>query len=218
MGVLSKGPSLSQPIQSKDALTRHPRAAFDKLVLVITRTPLARAAASVILAGALVVGTAGCTFVSRQATLIQYDPSDGVGANLGSVQIRNAIGLIDDEGDVSLVVAIVNSGTQSAKVALQFESNGDKTTVTKTVAAGKTASFGHFEGEDQIVILNPGVPAGGLLPVYVQYGDNPGVQMLVPVLDPVGDYEGLGPVVATPTPTPTPTPAVEPAPAETPAP
>lgn len=185
---------------------------------MITRSPLARAAASVILAGALLVGTAGCTFISTQATLIEYDPSDGVGANIGNVQVRNVIGLINEDGDaISLLVTIVNSGTESAKVALQFDADGEKTTVEKTVPAGETVSFGNFTGEPQILVENADVAAGALLPVYVQYGDHEGVQMLVPVLEAVGDYEGLAPRVA-PTPTPTPTVEPTPAPTETPAP
>ena len=100
------------------------------------RTPLARAAASVILAGALIVGTAGCTFVSRQATLIQYDPSDGVGANVGNVQVRNVIGLIGEDGAISLLVTMANRGADAANVNFQFESGGQKTTVTKRVEGG----------------------------------------------------------------------------------
>ena len=185
---------------------------------MITRTPLARAAASVILAGALIVGTAGCTFVSRQATLIQYDPSDGVGANVGNVQVRNVIGLIGEDGAISLLITMANRGADAANVNFQFESGGEKTTVTKRVEGGKTVSFGNYEGEDQILVIDSGVPAGALLPVYVQYGDNEGTQMMVPVLEAVGDYAGLEPVLPTPTPTPTPTVALEPAPEETPAP
>ncbi len=158
------------------------------------RTSAARAAASMILAGALLVGTAGCTFISKQATLIQYDPSDGVGTNIGAVQVRNVIGIINEDGHaISLLVTLVNSGKRSAAVNLQFESGGEKTTVTKAVNANSVSTYGTMPDEDQIIILNPDVAAGELVAVYVQYGDNPGVQLLVPVLDAVGDYAELAP-------------------------
>lgn len=161
-----------------------------------SRTPLARAAASVVLAVALLAGTAGCTFISRQATLIQYDPSNGVGATVGDVQVRNAIALINEDGSaVSLLVSLVNSGTENVSVKLQYESNGQKRTDIKAVAAGEVASFGNTEADEQIVVLNPGVDSGALMPVYVQYGDNPGTELMVPVLPPDGAYDGLGPDV-----------------------
>jgi len=164
-------------------------------VVVITRNPLARAAAAVVLAGALLVGTAGCTFISRQATLIQYDPSDGVGADIGNVRLLNVIGIVNEDGHaISLLLTMVNSGTKIANVGLQFESGGEKITVTKSVRAGETVTYGTTPDDpNQIVILNPDIPAGALLPVYVQYGDNPGVQMLVPVLEATGPYEKLAP-------------------------
>ena len=45
------------------------------------------------------------------------------------------------------------------------------------------ASYGTTPDDTQIIILNPGVKVGGLLPVYFQYGDNEGKQLLVPVMN-----------------------------------
>ena len=161
---------------------------------MITRTPVARVVASLVLAAALLAGTAGCTFISTQATLIQYDPGNGVGANVGDVQVRNAIALISDDGRaVSLLVTLVNSGTDDVSVSLQYESDGEKRTDIKAVKAGAAASFGNVVGEDQIIIMNPGVAAGDLLPVYVQYGDFMGKQLPVPVLEATGAYKELKP-------------------------
>jgi len=128
------------------------------------------------------------------STLIQYDPSDGVGTNVGDLNIRNAIALISKDGKaVSLLITIINSGSRSALVTLQFQSGGKKTTVQKPVFAGKVASFGNTPDEEQLIVLNPGVKAGELFPVYVQSGDNPGTQLLVPVLEPTGEYSTLAP-------------------------
>ena len=158
------------------------------------RTPVTRAVASIILAAAVLTGTAGCTFFATQATLIQYDPSNGVGANIGDVQVRNAIALISDDGRaVSLLVTLVNSGRKDVSITLQYESGGEKRTDLKAVAGGEAASFGNVVGEDQIVVLNPGVEAGALFPVYVQYEDFEGKQLMVPVLEATGTYEELKP-------------------------
>jgi len=155
-----------------------------KLVRVIARSAAARAAASVVLAGALLVGTAGCTFISQQATLIQYDPSDGIGTTVGDVDVRNAVALINEDGRaISLMITLVNSGSKIANVDLQYLSGGEKTTTTKSVRAGAVATYGTKPDEPQIIILNPGVDLGALLPVYVQYGDHEGKEILVPVLN-----------------------------------
>lgn len=161
---------------------------------MITRTPVARAVASVVLAASLLAGTAGCTFLSTQATLIQYDPGSGVGANVGDVQVRNAIGIITEDGSaISLLVTLVNSGSDDVSVSLQFESDGEKRTDIKAVTSGAAASFGNVIGQDQIIIANPGVEAGDLVPVYVQYGSFQGKELLVPVLGATGVYADLGP-------------------------
>ena len=153
--------------------------------------------ASIVLAAVVLTGTAGCTFFATQATLIQYDPSNGVGANIGDVQVRNAIALISDDGRaVSLLVTLVNSGQENVRVTLQYESGGEKSTDVKSVAAGEAASFGNVIGEDQIIVLDPGVDAGALFPLYVQYGEFQGEQLMVPVLEATGTYEELKPADA----------------------
>jgi hypothetical protein len=163
---------------------------------VIARSAAARAAASVVLAGALLVGTTGCTFVSTQATLIQYDPSDGVGIDVGSVQVRNAIALINEDGRAaSLMITLVNSGSRTANVNLQYESSGEKITTTKSVNPDQVSTYGTSVDDTQIIILNPGVKAGALFPVYIQYGKHEGRELLVPVLTAENhpEYEALVP-------------------------
>ena len=157
-----------------------------------TRNPLARAAASVVIAAALLAGTAGCTFVTRQATLIEYNPGNGVAGKVGSVELRNVVAISGDDGKtVSLLITLINSGTDDATVQLQFESGGEPLNDLKAVKAGEALAFGN-EGEEQIVVPNPGVELGALMPVYAQYGDNEGVQLMVPVLAADGIYDGLG--------------------------
>jgi hypothetical protein len=136
----------------------------------------------------------GCVFFTPQATLIQYDPSDGVSATVGDVDFRNVVGIINEDGHaISLMMTLVNTGDKRANVNIQFESGGEKKTVTESVQRGSTVSFGTGGDTEQIIVLNPSVGAGELLPVYVQYGDHEGAEMLVPVLDATGDYAELAP-------------------------
>jgi len=178
----------------------------------------------VVLAGALLAGTAGCTFMSQQATLIQYDPSDGVGATVGDIKLSNVIALASNDGKAySLLVTFINSGLKPATLSLQFESSGQKTTITELVGAGQALSFGNQVGQPQIIILNPGVEIGALYPIYVQTGTVPGKQMLVPVLPAdLAQYSALKPPeglhLPVPTSTPTGTPVATPQPTATPAP
>ncbi|MCU1578237.1 MAG: hypothetical protein JWP19_441 [Rhodoglobus sp.] len=137
-----------------------------------------------ILAGALLAGTSGCTFMAQQATLIHYDPSDGVGTTVGDVDVRNVIALASDDGKAfSLLVTFINKGSKIANVNLQYVSGTGKTAIMKSVRSSDTASFGNAVGQPQIIILNPGVKPGALYPVYFQVGDSPGKELLVPVLD-----------------------------------
>ena len=167
---------------------------FGKLSHVITRTLFARGAASLILAGALVLGTAGCTFITSQATLNEYDPTDGVAASLGDIQVRNVVGIIGDDGHaINLMITIVNEGSADHLLNIQFTAGGEKTTVAKIAKAGTTTTFGTTPDEEQIVVLNPDVAAGALLPVYLQWGKEAGREILVPVLEATGDYAELAP-------------------------
>jgi hypothetical protein len=132
--------------------------------------------------------------MTPKATLIQYDPSDGIGASIGDVKVRNALGIAGEDGHaISLMITLVNSGDRAAGVRLQYLSGGEDTTTIVRVGAGETVSVGNEPGGDQIVILNPDVAAGELLPVYVQYGSHEGVNMLVPVVEATGIYEELSP-------------------------
>lgn len=168
---------------------------------MIARSAAARVAASAVLAGALLLSTTGCTFIANQATLIQYDPSDGVGTTVGSVKVRNAIALLNDDGSAaSLMITLVNDGADIANVALQYGENGETVTTKKSVLPGDVAEYGTTPDGTQIVILNPGVKAGALLPVYIQYGDNEGKELLVPVMTAAGN-EAYADLIPTAVPT-----------------
>ena len=130
------------------------------------------------------------------ATLIEYDPSDGVGASVGDVKILNALVLLSDDGTTgSLLVTFVNSGSSSAPLNLQYVDGGLKTTTRQILSEGST-SFG-YSGEEQIRIDSIDAEAGSLFPVYFQYGDFDGSEVLVPVFPAdAPHYEGLAPTSA----------------------
>ncbi len=147
----------------------------------------ARGAASVILAAAVLMSTAGCTFFAPQTTLKPYDPSDGVNTQIGDVYIRNVLLLVGQDGDASLLANVVNETDNGVNVTFQYEgksTDGTSAKVDDTVFAnpGKSASVGGQN--DPRVILTGATPTPGtLFPIFVQYGDQTGKQLLVPVLD-----------------------------------
>lgn len=165
-----------------------------------------RLVASVALAGALLLGTTGCTLGAVTGTLVHYQPSDGVAANVGDVKVRNLLGLSENGEDVSLVMSIINSGTSAAQVDFQYEdSSGTKSTITITVPASSSLHVGGTGEEDaRAVLRDAGVVIGSLVNVYIQYGDHQGQQVKVPVLD--GSLEEYSTLLPEPLPTFTATP------------
>jgi hypothetical protein len=172
-----------------------------------------RTTLSAALAATLLLATTGCTFVAEIATLEQYDPSDGVGATIGDVQVRNMLGLSEDGERVSLIFGANNTGTENVRMTIAL-AEGATPAKRVRLPAGALTSFGS-EGQQQIVLEGVGAQLGGLLPVYVQYGEEPGRLLQVPVMDAaLSEYATL-----LPSPTPTPEPlAPTPTPTETAAP
>jgi hypothetical protein len=165
-----------------------------------------RRVAAVAVAAAIVLGTSGCTFFARQATLIPYQPSDGVAAHVGDVKFRNIIGLSKDGKDVALVFSTINESQTSAAITIQYDAGGEKQ--TRTIFAGSGLNSFGAEGE-QIVLRGIDAEVGSLVPIYFQYGDNEGQQVLVPVTNAsLEEHEGLLP---SPEPTPAPTKSAKPA-------
>ncbi|QHC59642.1 hypothetical protein [Rathayibacter sp. VKM Ac-2760] len=167
----------------------------------------ARIAASVVLAVGVAFATAGCNLVAPQATRNSYDPSDGVGATVGDLAIRNAM-IISEDGEVgTLVVSLVNDTDETLSVEVQYEATSGRTSDTVDAVPGRTevrpdsTEAVHMEGLDTI--------PGSLFPVYFQYGSEEGKEVLVPVLtNALEAYATLTPAPsASPTLTPTPDPA-----------
>ncbi|HLP23116.1 MAG TPA: hypothetical protein VK139_03635 [Microbacteriaceae bacterium] len=151
--------------------------------------------AAVAVAAGLVLGLTGCGMVTPVATNIHYDPSDGSGVNVGELHLRNLMVVTShteygaEEG--SLVFTAVNPTSEERVITMQYGEGSDKQTVEVTVAAGSSLILGVGD-EKPITITNLTVPAGGILPMYVQSGSDAGRMVNVPVLDTtLAEYEGL---------------------------
>ncbi len=140
----------------------------------------ARLAASVVLALGIAVGASGCALITYQATTEPYDPSDGVSANVGELDLRNILVVSEDGTDGNLVLTIVNTGTEDVELGVQVGAGGGDTQFIE-VDAGATVALG--ESEDPLLLEGIDTPPGALVPVFFQYGSVEGVENLVPVLD-----------------------------------
>jgi hypothetical protein len=168
-----------------------------------------RIAAAAALAAVLALGTAGCTFIAPQASLIKYNASDGVDFNVGKVQVRNAFVISPKGTDGNFVGVVINTSKSNVTLELQFTSHGSKSvTVESKLTPGEVISYGN-PGVKQLVFRNAGVKPGALMKVFVQYGSEQGKNEVLPVLTGTQSYyNGLAPSPApAPSSTATPTPA-----------
>lgn len=141
-----------------------------------------RVAASIALAAALMLGATGCTFSANIATEKPYDPSDGVGAEVGELSIRNALLIGDDPEELNLVMTVVSAADTDRRVTVQWEADGERVTEEIFVGANGRTAFGGPE-QDQVLITGSGATIGGLVPVFFAYPGTEGVEVLIPVLD-----------------------------------
>jgi hypothetical protein len=154
------------------------------------------------------------------ATEIPYDASDGQSVTVGDIKVRNAMAISKDGVDVSLVMVVVNGGTSTEVVtfAYGFDESSSTTnaaasqkSVTVTVEAGQSISFGAGEDGGQLLLTDANAELGALMPLFVQYGDETGKIVRIPVLDnSLPGYEDLLPTTpATPKPDATAKPPVD---------
>jgi len=178
--------------------------------------------ATVVVAAGILLGTTGCNLYAPQATTIKYDASDGVSGDVGDLAIRNAMLITADGENANLVVHVVNSSDEDIDLLVQYEGVDEKVDTSVLIEANSTTEIGTTDGEN-VGIESLNASAGSLFPVYFQYGDLTGTELLVPVLDgTLTEYSTLvpTPAVAEPTeaPAPTETPAATATPEATPAP
>ncbi|GAA3941816.1 DNA modification methylase [Microbacterium soli] len=140
----------------------------------------ARLTAAVALGTTIVLGASGCTFLTHQATTIEYPASDGVNVDAtgGPVVVRNALIIATDDGSAgNLVAAFVNEGDETASVSIDVE--GRRFTVR--VPAKDAVSLG--ADEDPLLIEGLGVEPGATVEMLFRSGGEEADPVSVPVLD-----------------------------------
>lgn len=153
-----------------------------------------RFSAPLALAAALMVGASGCTLSAEVATMKVYDPSDGVGADLGNLALRNILLISNDQGQANLVMTVVNSGGEDVSLNVQFDNGVERTTSSLTITGFPVRTRIGDDPSEGIVLSGPDVVVGGLFPIYFEYGSFPGELIYVPVLDgTLAEYELLVP-------------------------
>ncbi|TFB66093.1 hypothetical protein E3N86_01665 [Cryobacterium sp. Hz7] len=141
----------------------------------------ARIIVSVVVATGILLGTSGCNLLAPQSTTAKYDASDGVSGNVGDLAIRNAMLLSDDGNIANLVVTVVNLGDSAHNLNVQYDDGTEKFTQEVNVDANSSVTFGTPDAPTVTVAAD--VAPGSLFPVFFQYGNETGVEVLVPVLD-----------------------------------
>ncbi|MFZ4842626.1 MULTISPECIES: hypothetical protein [Mycetocola] len=145
---------------------------------------------SAVLAATVLVGTAGCNLIAPQATLKHYDASDGVSANVGTLDVRNALVITHSKTEAVLAMTVVNTGDKAQTLNVEFP--GGRTTVE--IAASGMTTFG-ADGKPGITLQDFTTPAGADAAMSFQYGNETAGEARVPVLDPVlKEYETITPV------------------------
>jgi hypothetical protein len=169
-----------------------------------------RAVLAIALALAVATGTAGCNLIQPQATTKQYDASDGVGVNLGDLDLNNLILLSDNGGESgNLVVGAINTSGAPITLNISYTSNGSLATVVAVIPTSERVIGYGGKDQPQIVLRDFDVAAGGTLTLTLQAGDGDTRVTIVPVLNTdLPEYRGL-------TPSPIPAVTITPEPTET---
>lgn len=163
-----------------------------------------RLVASTVLAAGLAITAAGCAFATPAATQESYEPSDGTAADVGTVEIVNALVILNDDADLgSVVFGALNTGTDAVTLDVSYEGDSGQASQQLTIGPGDYVSVGT---EPSIVFENFTTALGANAEIYFQYAGAPGVELAVPVHD--GTLAEYASLVPTPTPTPEPEPEV----------
>ena len=171
---------------------------------------IATLAASAALIAATAFATTGCSLISHQATEIHYNASDGVGINVGSLDVRNAF-IVSENGKYgNLVAGVVITSDKAQTLTVEYGTGSSKKTAELAVPAASTVSLGATGADGAEPLLLEGINSqpGSTLSVAFSSRDA-GAQLIeVPVLTGQMDYySNLVPSSPTPTPTPSLTPA-----------
>ena len=146
------------------------------------------------LAATVALGLSGCNLIQPQATTKHYDASDGVGVNVGDVQLRNLILISDNGTDGNLLLTAANTTGKDVTVSIQYTVDGKVLGGELTVPHSQFTTDWGRKGQAQIILNDINTAPGGILPVTFQSGNSDSKTAYVPVLT-TGqpEYAGLAP-------------------------
>lgn len=148
-----------------------------------------RRLASIAVVAAAMLTTAGCTFITPQATEIQYNPADGVSADFGPIKVRDALVITDEDGSAgSLVIAISNTSPDSQTVTIEYGAQDAGNRESVKVPANSVLTLGN-DGNDPLALPGLDTPAGDMVNMYFSGADESAVT-LVPVFGSDHPYFG----------------------------
>lgn len=140
---------------------------------------------------AAVSALSACGYFSQTTTELDYNPSDGVSASVGSVGARNLL-VVGAEGGEGLVSgALVNTGTADATVTISAP--GSPQPVQISVAPGQLVSLGSGPDQRSVVVGNLKQPAGSLLKLTLSSPQGGDVNVTVPVVAATNEYATVTP-------------------------
>jgi len=143
-----------------------------------------------------------CTVVlTLSACIYPYEPinytdvGDGVGADVGDLQLRNAVMVTADEdltSTVSLIFTVLNETDRDQYLEILYSTTVDCAIKEVVVPAHSQVTRGFIPGQEQLILTDLDTRAGALMRVQVSAGDAT-TEMMVPVLN--GDQPQYAPLV-----------------------
>ncbi|WP_115789586.1 hypothetical protein [Arthrobacter silvisoli] len=161
----------------------------------VQRGKLAMAAVAI---GAGLLSVTGCGYINAQQTSHQYAASDGVRADLGSLQLRNIMIVSTAEDKPGRVIgAVFNQSSSNATLVI----NGANGAQTSIPVKAKSQTYLN-EDSDAAILSSTGGKPGSLVTVSISAGSDSS-KLQVPVMDgSLVEYQKYLPASASPTATP----------------
>jgi len=142
-----------------------------------------RIASTIAAAVVTVLTLTGCGFFTPVATMKPYDPSDGVGADIGDLAVRNVLLIANDSSEAALIMTVVNRADDDIVLNLQYGDADVRVTESVTLTGGNSRTNVGDDPGTTVIVSDDTMTLGALFPIYFEYGDVPGEVVLVPVLD-----------------------------------
>jgi len=151
-----------------------------------------------------------CSHFSPVQSVVPYTPSDGVGATLDNLAVRNLLIVSGGAGKPGVLSgALINTG--SSELQVTFAAIGGTTSSAPVpVAPGTLVRIGDGDGAVHIQFPTVAAAPGAIEKVSVGTPETGPSVLDVPVLNPALEYSTL-----TPTPEPTPSTTESPTPSDT---